>query len=93
METWLSWLQFAAFASGVLGQWLIARKDVRAFALWTASNVLLIAFSITTQAWWLLAMYLVYLGGSLHAWHAWARTGASGTSQRVVADHPKGGVQ
>lgn len=64
-------LQFGAFVSGVAGQWLIARKSPRAFAAWTISNVLLIAFACLVGAWWLLAMYGVYLIGSLLAWRQW----------------------
>jgi surface polysaccharide O-acyltransferase-like enzyme len=65
-------LQVGAFFSGVAGQWLIARKSIHAFLAWTISNnVLLIGFSVATHAWWLLAMYVVYLVGSLLAWRQW----------------------
>jgi surface polysaccharide O-acyltransferase-like enzyme len=66
-------LQVGAFFSGVAGQWLIAKKSMNAFLAWTVSNVLLIGFSVATHAWWLLAMYVVYLVGSLLAWRQWYR--------------------
>ncbi|TAG49756.1 MAG: hypothetical protein EAZ30_02670 [Betaproteobacteria bacterium] len=66
-------LQVGAFFSGVAGQWLIARKSMNAFPAWTVSNLLLIGFSVATQAWWLMAMYMVYLIGSLLAWRQWHR--------------------
>jgi len=67
-------LQGLAFASGVTGQWLIARRSRHAFVAWTISNVVLIAFSAMSAAWWLLAMYTVYLAGSVFAWWQWGVT-------------------
>lgn len=64
-------LQSLAFVSGVTGQWLIARRSRHAFVAWTISNVVLIAFSAMSAAWWLLAMYSVYLAGSVFAWWQW----------------------
>lgn len=67
-------LQSLAFVSGVTGQWLIARRSRHAFVAWTISNVVLIAFSLLSEAWWLLAMYTVYLAGSVFAWWQWGVT-------------------
>lgn len=64
-------LQLIAFVSGVMGQWLIAKRSRNAFVAWTISNIVLIVFSATVGAWWLLAMYCVYLAGSVFAWWRW----------------------
>lgn len=43
MEPWLlSWLQMVALITGILGQWLVARRRRSAFLVWSVSNVVLI---------------------------------------------------
>ena len=75
MDTTLSSaLQCVAFLSGVMGQWLIARRSRNAFVAWTLSNIVLIVFAGLSEAWWLLAMYSVYLAGSVFAWLQWGRS-------------------
>lgn len=65
-------LQWPGMALGLLGAWLVAsgKRPVRrrGFAVWIASNVCWIIWSIATSAWGLLIMQACFTATSFLGW-------------------------
>lgn len=75
MEPWLlSWLQMVALITGILGQWLVARRRRSAFLVWSVSNVVLIWLQLVQGLNVLAAMFGIYLVLCLYAYWEWGRT-------------------
>ena len=68
METILEWI---GFVLSVFGGVLVAYKQRTGFMVWIISNVILITFSILTNLWGLMLMYLFFLGTAILGWVKW----------------------
>lgn len=75
MEPWfLNALQGLALITGVLGQWLVARRRRSAFVVWGASNVALVWVQLAQGLWLLAFMFLIYLFLCAYAYLEWGRS-------------------
>ena len=75
MEPWLlNALQAIALVTGILGQWLVARRRRSAFLVWSVSNVVLIWLQLVQGLSVLAAMFGIYLALCLYAYWEWGRS-------------------
>jgi len=70
---WSFALQAVIFASGIGGQLLVGRFDRRGFALWLASNVLLLGTAVIQGLYGIAALYVVYAALCARQWVQWGR--------------------
>jgi len=70
----LNGLQTVALITGILGQWLVARRRRSAFLVWSVSNVVLVWLQMVQGLHVLAAMFGIYLALCLYAYWEWGRS-------------------
>ena len=64
-------MEYVAMFLGVLGAWLVARKNRWGFMSWIFSNFLWIAFSIIHSHWGMLTQFTIFLVLAYYGWRNW----------------------
>jgi hypothetical protein len=82
--SWQTLAQALIFATGIGGQLLVGRFDRRGFALWLASNALLLVCAVQSGLYGVAALYVLYAALCARAWRQWGRrspaAGAAGAA-------------
>ena len=78
LPAWNWLLQAAGVVLAYSGAELNARKSVRGFQLWIASNVLLAGVHAATGLWLLLVLDLLFLRVNVLGWYRWRQGDKSG---------------
>ena len=66
-------LMWVVVVVSVFGTWLNARKDVRCFPIWIATNVCWVAYGVHKQALAMSVLFLIYTGMSIYGWWFWKK--------------------
>ena len=64
-------MEYLAMFLGVLGAWLVARKNRWGFMSWIFSNFLWITFAIINSHWGLLTQMIIFLILAIYGWYNW----------------------
>lgn len=71
--------EYPAMILGVIGAWLVARKNRWGFMLWIIGNGLWIVFGFINRHWGVVIQFSIFWGLALYGWINW-RT-ENGTSK------------
>lgn len=67
------WLQLFILVTGLVGQILVARKDIRAFYFWCVGNVLIILSTLPKEQYGMALFYFLSIGFNLYSIHKWKK--------------------
>lgn len=76
-DTDVPWWDAFPTAASVIGQWLLGRKYVENWAVWTVVNVVCIALFAYKGLLLTVVLYGIFVAMSLVGWRAWARLAAA----------------
>lgn len=65
------WLQLFIFATGLFGQYLVAKKRISGFYYWFAGNIAVIMTTFPKGMYGMALLYFVYIGFNLYSIREW----------------------
>jgi hypothetical protein len=66
-------LQWAGFTLGLLGNWLVGKRDERAFLVWAFSNILVVWINVHAGLYVMAGLFAIYLVFCIHNYLHWKR--------------------
>ncbi len=69
----MDWLQYPASVLGILGAWLVARKNRWGFMAWIIGNILWIIFGVAKNQWGVFVQFIVFWFLAVYGWVNWSK--------------------